>query len=64
MILLRLCSFLILNITIEQKRPMAVYFRRPLLGLTRFFNELAKQGKDFITYFSVIDMDAISQLVD
>ena len=41
-----------------------VDFQLPLPGLSRDFNELTKQEKDFIAYFSAIDMDSISPVVD
>ena len=41
-----------------------VDFQLPLPGLARDFNELTKQEKDFIAYFSAIDMDSISPVVD
>lgn len=41
-----------------------VDFQLPLPGLARDFNELTKQEKDFIAYFSAIDMDSISPIVD
>ena len=41
-----------------------VDFQLPLPGLARDFNELTKQEKDFIAYFSAIDMDAISPIID
>ena len=41
-----------------------VDFQLPLPGLARDFNELTKQEKDFIAYFSAIDMDAISPILE
>ena len=41
-----------------------VDFQLPLPGLARDFNKLTKQEKDFIAYFSAIDMDAISPVID
>jgi len=41
-----------------------VDFQLPLPGLARDVNELTKQEKDFIAYFSTIDMDSISPVVD
>ena len=41
-----------------------VDFQLPLPGLARDFNNLTRQEKDFVAYFSVIDMDFISPAVD
>lgn len=41
-----------------------VDFQVPLPGLARDFNQLTPQEKDFIAYFSTIDMDAISPVLD
>ena len=41
-----------------------VDFQLPLPGLALDFNELTKHEKDFIAYFSAIDMDSISSVVD
>ncbi len=41
-----------------------VDFQLPLPGLARDFNNLTQQEKDFIAYFSTIDMDSISPVVD
>ena len=41
-----------------------VDFQLPLPGLARDFNVLTKQEKDFIAYFSAIDMDSISPVVE
>lgn len=40
-----------------------VHFQVPLPGLARDFNELA-QEREFIAYFSTIDLDCISPVVD
>jgi hypothetical protein len=53
-----------LNTSIEQEGQIMVDFQLPLPGLSRDFNELTKQEKDFIAYFSAIDMDSISPVVD
>jgi hypothetical protein len=53
-----------LNTSIEQEGQIMVNFQLPLPGLARDFNELTKQEKDFIAYFSAIDMDSISPVVD
>jgi hypothetical protein len=53
-----------LNTSIEQEGQIMVDFQLPLPGLARDFNELTKQEKDFIAYFSTIDMDSISPVVD
>jgi hypothetical protein len=53
-----------LNTSIEQEGQIMVDFQLPLPGLARDFNELTKQEKDFIAYFSAIDMDSISPVVD
>ncbi len=39
-------------------------FQPPLPGLARDFNDLTQQEKDFIAYFSAIDMGSISPVVD
>ena len=39
-----------------------VDFQLPLPGLARDFNKLTKQEKDFIAYFSAIDMDGFRTL--
>lgn len=41
-----------------------VDFQLPLPGLARDFNTLTQQEKDFIAYFSAIDMDSISPVID
>ena len=41
-----------------------VYFQIPLPGLARDFNTLTEEEKDVIAYFSTIDMDCISPVVD
>ena len=41
-----------------------VHFQIPLPGLARDFNTLTEEEKDFIAYFSTIDMDCISPVVD
>lgn len=41
-----------------------VDFQLPLPGLARDFNTLTEEEKDFIAYFSTIDMDCISPVVD
>lgn len=41
-----------------------VNFQIPLPGLARDFNRLTQQEADFIAYFSAIDMDSISPVVD
>ena len=41
-----------------------VDFQPPLPGLARDFNDLTQQEKDFIAYFSAIDMESISPIVD
>jgi len=41
-----------------------VNFQIPLPGLARDFNRLTQQEEDFIAYFSAIDMDSISPVVD
>jgi hypothetical protein len=41
-----------------------VHFQIPLPGLGRDFNELTAQEKEFIDYFSTIDLDCNSPLVD
>jgi len=41
-----------------------VNFQIPLPGLARDFNNLTQQEKDFIAYFSAIDMESISPVVD
>jgi len=41
-----------------------VNYQVPLPGLARDFNHLTKQEKDFIAYFSTIDMDSISPVID
>jgi hypothetical protein len=41
-----------------------VDFQVPLPGLARDFNQLTPQEKDFVAYFSTIDMDAISPVLD
>ena len=38
-----------------------VDFQLPLPGLARDFNELTKQEKNFIAYFSTIDMDEVGR---
>jgi hypothetical protein len=53
-----------LNTGIEQEGQIMVDFQLPLPGLARDFTELTKQEKDFIAYFSAIDMDSISPVVD
>jgi hypothetical protein len=53
-----------LNTSIEQEGQIMVDFQLPLPGLSRDFNELTKQEKDFMAYFSAIDMDSISPVVD
>ncbi|MGD0916173.1 MAG: hypothetical protein ABSB22_06930 [Thermodesulfobacteriota bacterium] len=40
-----------------------VQFQIPLPGLARDFNTLTEEEKDFIAYFSTIDMDCISPVV-
>jgi hypothetical protein len=41
-----------------------VHFQIPLPGLARDFNTLTEEEKDFIAYFSAIDRDCISPVVD
>ena len=41
-----------------------VNFQVPLPGLARDFNILTQQEKDFIAYFSAIDLESISPIVD
>jgi len=41
-----------------------VYFQIPLPGLARDFNDLTEQEKQFIAYFSTIDLGCISPVVD
>ena len=41
-----------------------VHFQIPLPGLARDFNTLTEEEKKFIAYFSTIDMDCISPVVD
>ncbi|MCX5798561.1 MAG: hypothetical protein NTU90_03205 [Proteobacteria bacterium] len=41
-----------------------VDFQIPLPGLARNFNSLTPQEQDFIAYFSSIDMDSISPVMD
>ena len=41
-----------------------VYFQIPLPGLARDFNDLIEQEKQFIAYFSTIDLGCISPVVD
>ncbi|OIP33634.1 MAG: hypothetical protein AUK23_02785 [Deltaproteobacteria bacterium CG2_30_43_15] len=41
-----------------------VDFQIPLPGLARDFNTLTQEEKDFIAYFSTIDIDCISPVVD
>jgi hypothetical protein len=41
-----------------------VHFQVPLPGLARDFNELTAQEREFIAYFSTIDLDCISPVVD
>ncbi len=41
-----------------------VNFQPPLPGLARDFNDLTQQEKDFIAYFSAIDMESLSPVVD
>ena len=41
-----------------------VDFQLPLPGLSRDFNELTNHEKDFIAYFSTIDMNCISPVTD
>jgi len=41
-----------------------VDFQIPLPGLARDFNTLTEEEKDFIAYFSTIDIDCISPVVD
>jgi len=41
-----------------------VQFQIPLPGLARDFNTLTEEEKEFIAYFSTIDMDCISPVVD
>jgi hypothetical protein len=53
-----------LNTSIEQEEQIMVGFQLPLPGLARDFDGLTKQKKDFTAYFSAIDMDAISPVVD
>ena len=41
-----------------------VDFQIPPPGLARDFNQLTQQEKDFIAYFSNIDMESIAPVVD
>ena len=41
-----------------------VNFQLPLPGLARDFNSLTQQEKDFIAYFSAVDMESISPIID
>ena len=41
-----------------------VHFQIPLPGLARDFNTLTEEEKEFIEYFSAIDMDCISPVVE
>ncbi len=41
-----------------------VDFQLPLPGLARDFNTLTEEEKEFIAYFSTIDIDCISPVVD
>ena len=41
-----------------------VHFQLPLPGLARDFNNLTEQEGEFIAYFSTIDLDGISPVVD
>jgi hypothetical protein len=41
-----------------------VHFEIPLPGLARNFNHLTEQERDFIEYFSTIDLECISPVVD
>ena len=43
---------------------IVVHFQAPLPGLSRNFNDLTDQEKEFIAYFSTIDLDCISPVVD
>jgi hypothetical protein len=52
-----------LNTSIEQEGQIVVDFQLPLPGLSRDFNNLTKQEKDFIAYFSAIDVNTISPVV-
>jgi hypothetical protein len=53
-----------LNTSIEREAQNMVDFQIPLPGLARDFNSLTPQEQDFIAYFSSIDMDSISPVVD
>ena len=41
-----------------------LYFQIPLPGLTRNFSNLTKQEKEFLAYFSTIDIGCISPVVN
>ena len=41
-----------------------VDFQLSLPGLSRNFNELTDREKDFVSYFSRIDMDCVSPVID
>ena len=41
-----------------------VHFQIPLPGLARDFNDLTEQERDFVAYFSTIDLDCITPVVD
>ena len=41
-----------------------VHFQVPLPGLARDFNDLTAQEREFIAYFSTIDFDCISPVID
>jgi hypothetical protein len=41
-----------------------VHFQVPLPGLSRGFSDLTDQEKEFIAYFSTIDLDCISPVID
>jgi hypothetical protein len=49
---------------IEQKERSTMNFQVPLPGLARNIDQLTPHEKDFIAYFSAIDMSTISPVVD
>jgi len=53
-----------LNISIEQEEHFMANFQVPLPGLARDFNNLTYEERDFIGYFSAIDSDCISPVLD
>ncbi len=41
-----------------------VQFQIPLLGLARDFDDLSEQERAFIAYFSIIDLECITPMID